>query len=165
MSHFVFNKELTDEMQQEEKWVNYNNWLRDNGAIFPKIVTPAAFTSKDDSESKNPLWGVLAAEDIAPNEVVCYVPNKCIISTETARHSEIAEIFRSHDEVFIANQDRDYMVLVLFLMYERMKGEDGFWHPYFVSIQEIDLPAIWEDQDVAQIADSELVSRIRYFRG
>ena len=57
------------------------------------------------------------------------------------------------------------MVLVLFIMYERSKGEDGFWHPYFESAQEIDLPAIWEDEDVAQIADSELISRIRYFRG
>ena len=63
--------------------------------------------------------------------------------------TEIAEIFRSHDDIFIANIDRDYMVLVLFLMYEKMKGEDGFWHTYFESAQEVDLPAIWEDSEVA----------------
>ena len=149
MSHFRLNQQLTDQAQSEELNVKFNQWLRENGAIFPKVLAPAVFTAEDDPDGKNALQGVLAQEDILPNEVICYIPNKCIISTETARHSEIAEIFRSHDDLFVANVERDFYVLVLYLMYERLKGENGFWHTYFESAQEIDLPAIWEDSEVA----------------
>jgi hypothetical protein len=59
------------------------------------------------------------------------LPNKLIISTETAKNSEIGEIFKNHDEMFVTYQDRDMMILILFLIYERIKGEESFWHPYF----------------------------------
>ena len=75
-------------------------WLEDNGAIFPKIKYPAVFSSPDGGINLN---GVLASQDIKPRDVVCYIPNKVLISTESARNSEIGEIFRNNDEMFVAN--------------------------------------------------------------
>ena len=77
-----------------------------------------------------------------------YVPNKLVISTETARNSGISEIYRAHEDIFVTNADRDYLTLVLFLIWERVKGEDSFWHTYFECAQDADLPAVWEDQEV-----------------
>ena len=77
------------------------------------------------------LNGVLALEDIHPREVFCYIPNKVLISTESCRHSELAEIYRNNEDLFVANTERDYYVVLIFIMYERLKGTDSFWHHYF----------------------------------
>jgi hypothetical protein len=53
------------------------------------------------------------------------------MSTATARSSEIAEIYRDNEDLFLANQDRDFVTMVLFIMYERLKGDDGFYHAFF----------------------------------
>ena len=79
------------------------------------------------------LHGVVCTQEILPREVICAVPNKVIISTETARNSEIAQIFRKHEDLFVVHPERDHLVLVLFLMYERSKGQYSFWYPYFGS--------------------------------
>ena len=148
MSGFVFNKEATDALQAQEKFIEYNEWLRENGCIYDKLICPAAFTTKDDPTGKNALIGVYCKEDILPNEVAMYVPNKLVISTETARNSDIAEIYRTHSDIFVSNADRDYLTLVLFVIWERTKGEEGFWHAYFECAQDADLPAVWEDHEV-----------------
>ena len=77
------------------------------------------------------LHGVLASEDINPREVFCYIPNKILISTESCRNSEIAEIYRNNEELFISHSERDYYIILVFLMYERAKGSRSFWHHYF----------------------------------
>ena len=77
------------------------------------------------------LHGVVCAQEILPREVICAIPNKLIISTESARNSEIGELYRNHEDLFVAHPERDHLVMVLFLMYERSKGEASFWHPYF----------------------------------
>ena len=106
----------------------------------------------------------MCKEEITARETICYIPNKLLISTETARNSEIAEIFRVHPDVFLANEDRDFNVLVVFLMYERSKGPESFWHPYFETVQLVDLPALWEDEDIEKLQDPELVENIKYFK-
>lgn len=42
-------------------------------------------------------------EDIAPGEVFLYIPNKCIISAEHAKLSEIGAIFKNHDSLFVTS--------------------------------------------------------------
>lgn len=54
-----------------------------------------------------------------------------MISTETARNSEIAEVFRNHQDIFVSNASRDHLILVTFMMYERNKGKLSFWHEWF----------------------------------
>ncbi len=65
------------------------------------------------------LVGARAKEDIAQNEVFVYVPNKVLITVERARsHPEIGHIFQNHDSIFKANEDRDFLTLLIFIMYE-----------------------------------------------
>jgi len=56
-----------------------------------------------------------------------------LISVETARKSEISEVLKSHDALFVGNVDRDYFILVVFLIFEKSKA-DSFWKPYFEAV-------------------------------
>ena len=73
------------------------------------------------------------------------MPNKCIISTETARNSPIGHLFESHDGLFATNFDRDQMILVVFLIYEKLKGEESFFHPYIDMVEAETLAAYWPE--------------------
>lgn len=68
-----------------------------------------------------------------------------LISVELARVSPISEVFKNHKELFTANIDRDFLILVTFLMYERMKGLDSFWNPYFDAVNPGLMTALWPD--------------------
>lgn len=98
------------------------DWLNSNGAIYPKIDYPVVFEG---------VGGVRANQEILPNEAFLFVPNKLVISVEGARRSEIAEVFADHEHMFCANLDRDFNTLLLFLVYERLKGSLSFWHFFF----------------------------------
>jgi hypothetical protein len=69
----------------------------------------------------NGICGAKASQDIQPNEAFIFIPNQLLISVETARKSEISEIFKSHDDFFVSNVDRDYLILVVFVIFERQK--------------------------------------------
>ena len=61
-------------------------------------------------------------------------------------------IFTSHDSLFVANYYRDTLILVLFVMYERVKGEDSFWHPY-LDVLSPGIPTCYWDQDILGKSD------------
>jgi hypothetical protein len=46
-----------------------------------------------------------------------------MITVEGAKNSDIGEIFKNHESIFIKNIDRDYLILITFLVYERVKGD------------------------------------------
>ena len=62
--------------------------------------------------------GSSAKEDIQHNEVLIYIPNKLLITVERARNSEIGEIFDNHDSIFKGREDRDFMTILVFMIYE-----------------------------------------------
>jgi hypothetical protein len=124
----VHNKPLSDDLASDEKFRNYNSWLKEHGALTSKLQYPAVFTPPGGGFALN---GVLCTEEIKNNEVICYIPNKMLISTTTARNSEIAEIYRCNSELFVEHPDRDFYTILMFLLYEKAKGEDSFWHEYF----------------------------------
>lgn len=64
------------------------------------------------------LVGAAAREIIEENEVVVFVPSKVLITVEKALKSEIGYIYEKHDAIFSATNDRDYLVLLLFLIFE-----------------------------------------------
>ena len=94
-------------------------------------------------------------EEIKAKEVICAIPNRLIISADTVRHSEIAEVVRNHDELFIGKSYRDEQALRLYLMHERNKGAESFWHEWFELAQLVDLPYTWEGSVIDQLADTE----------
>lgn len=83
-------------------------------------------------------------EDLARNEPLFYLPNKCIISTDHARVSDIGYLFDCHDALFVTNSDRDINMLIVYIMFERLKGSDSFYNPYFEMLdQNILLTCYW----------------------
>ena len=72
-----YDAEKSRLLQQDPKYVRFLTWLKESGAIFDKVEYPAVFDGG--------LEGARLLEDLEKNEVVLYVPNKCIISTEHAR--------------------------------------------------------------------------------
>ena len=95
-------------------------------------------------------------------EVICAIPNNLIITADTALNSEIAEVLKNHEEVFVHQSYRDETILRLYLMHERNKGPESFWHEWFEIAQLIDLPYTWPDEQIDKLADIELQHRIRF---
>lgn len=115
-----------------------------------------------ETEEVQGVRGLLCTQEVKPREVICAIPNKLIISAATARNSEIAEVLRNHEELFVTQSYREEQALRLFVMHERNKGPSSFWHEWFEVAQLVDLPYTWEDPQVDQLVDVELRSRLRY---
>lgn len=140
----MIHENKSRDLQKQDKYLRYLKWATDNGAILDNVHKaliklqyefPAAF-GKDGA-----LLGVAAKKDIQHNEVsfrkviliqiIVYVPQKLLITVEKALVSEISQVIKQHDSVFKSHSDRDYLILLVFLMYEHGKGEASFWYPYF----------------------------------
>ena len=92
-------------------------------------------------------------EDIAPGEVFLYIPNKCIISAEHAKLSEIGAIFKNHDSLFVTSPQREYLILLVYILYEMTKGEESFYHSYFEAVGTLEELACWWETDVIEKYD------------
>jgi len=90
--------------------------------------------------------------DLEKNEVVLYVPNKCIISTEHARLSALGPVYDASPELFVMNQDRDICMLIVFIIYERLKGADSFYKPY-LDVVDSPTPTCYWSGDLLQQSD------------
>ena len=91
-----------------------------------------AFGTEDGGEGSSAVViGAAAKLNIKHNDVIVYVPQKLLITVEKALASPIGFIFEKHASIFKATEDRDYLVLVLFMIYEQQKGPSSFWYPYF----------------------------------
>ena len=97
--------------------------IQSNCLATVKVEYPAIFGED--------LRGVRVREDLARNEPIMYIPNKCIISPCHAKDSDIGYLFDSHDNLFEANAEREQNMIIVYMMYERAKGEESFYHPYF----------------------------------
>ena len=87
-----------------------------------------------------------------------------MLSTATARNSEIAEIYRKFEDLFVANHDRDFLTLVLYLIFERCKGKDSFYHHFFETAQLVEQPGLWEQEKVETLQDRELIANLKIFK-
>eukprot|EP00347_Sterkiella_histriomuscorum_P009137 403342378 len=156
----TYNKILTEHLNKEIKYKTYVKWAQTHGVIMNKIRYPVAF-GQDES---NFVVGSAAKLNIKNNDVIVYVPQKVLITVERALASPIGFIFDNHASIFKATEDRDYLVLLVFLIYEHQKGTRSFWHPYFEAIDPGLLPCFWSDQTIEELADSELKDQIRQER-
>ena len=131
----------------------YQQWLTQNGVLMNKVELPVL---------QGGVHGVRAKTDIKPNEAFLFVPNKLLITVESARQSEIAEVFSNHEQLFFTNVERDSLTMIVYLMFERLKGPASFWHPYFDAL-EMGKPAyLWPPEAIEMCDDPELRLQLRY---
>ena len=67
------------------------------------------------------------------------------------RWPELYAFFEEHPEVFFnsENSDFDYIMLVVYILAEKMKGETSFWKPYLDVIwATTELPFVWTKDEL-----------------
>lgn len=134
----VINRERTNQLQQEERFVNFHKWLKENGVKYDSIEYPVAFGKNGG------LIGIAARRPIGPEEAYIYIPTKLIINDDKISKSDIGFIVERHADVFKEHLDGEYLRLIFFIAYELSKGEKSFWYPYFKISENTDLPCFWE---------------------
>ena len=89
------NWERTQAIEQEEKYVKFNQWCDEQGILHPKCRYPVAFGPSGE------LVGIAATEEIALGESYVYVPVKCVINESKFRADpEIGHLVDKHPELF-----------------------------------------------------------------
>jgi hypothetical protein len=88
------NWEVTKKIQQEEKYIQFNNWCTKNGVVSPSIEYPVAYGKNGE------LIGLCAKRDIGLCEAYLYVPVNLTINEEQFKRSFIGEIYDAHVQDF-----------------------------------------------------------------
>ncbi|KAF2068477.1 hypothetical protein CYY_010197 [Polysphondylium violaceum] len=100
----------------DEVYRRFENWLKNNGVVFPKLQI-ANFT---DSTGR----GVVTTKKVDENETVISVPKNLLINVDVARaHPVLGPIFA--DLHF-----NDDTILFLFVIYEK-ENQNSFWRPFY----------------------------------
>lgn len=130
------------------------DWCFENGLILNKCQFPAYFG--DDQ-----LRGIIATEDINPKEAIMFVPNKLLITDKMIRkHEVLAPIIEKYLDVFPKNMMTATHAQCLYFLYEKLKGEQSFWKPFFDTLSSEDSPYDVRDEIFDFVADSKMKSEI-----
>lgn len=79
-----------------------------------------------------------------------------------ANHSNTEKFEEEIDE---STNDEQHFYLLVFLIYEKLKGEKSFWHPYFeICDDNIKLPYQWTDDELMLLEDDLLILEIHTMR-
>eukprot|EP00347_Sterkiella_histriomuscorum_P010062 403338831 len=166
----TYNQKVTERIQEDPKLKLYVEWAKQNGVIMDKVDSlnyviifiqinfPAAF-----GPDHSWFMGSAVKEDIQHNEAFVYIPNKCLITVERARSSEIGFIFANHENVFKSSEDRDFLTLLVFMMCEFQKGDQSFWYPYFNAVDPGELTCYWDQKYLSALDDKECIEQIREY--
>lgn len=145
---------VPDRSEMEPRFARFLEWCDEQGVIMTSAAWPAFFGSEN-------LRGVVCTKDIKPYEAIMYVPHKLLITTQmTKDHPILGQIVLDHPSIFKTSGDWEYNLLILFLIHERCKGKESFWHPYLDTIQKIDTPIEWDQEHLDFIEDTQLRAEI-----
>ncbi|KAG6620426.1 putative CDP-alcohol phosphatidyltransferase class-I family protein 2 [Phytophthora cinnamomi] len=120
-------------------------WLRDNGATFPKLQWPAT--------TPNGLRGVVSTGAIAAGEPMLSIPRRLLISEDLCwRDPQLRHVFQDNRDVFT----RDDPVLALFLVRELLLEERSFFHPYLAILPYPESVQDWTQDELRELHDERL---------
>jgi len=144
----------TKYLRENQKYKNFTEWLRNNGAIYESSLNyPVAFGPFG-------LVGVSAKEDIDNYKSMFYVPKKIIIdSTEVKYRSFISLLFLHKESKFI--KESNILVLTIFLLFENLKKENSFFKPY-IDMVDVESPLFWDDCQLNLLDDAGIVDAINF---
>ncbi|CAG9320802.1 unnamed protein product [Blepharisma stoltei] len=144
------NQAVTQEVQSDNRYLRYYNWLISNGCIFPSLEFPVAFTDAG-------IVGALAKIDITPCKAFLFIPYSITINLFKARKSEIAHIFQEHNYWFQTHPRGDDHIMWTYIIYEKLKGAESFWFPYFETIKSMESVIDWDETEILELQDPVLV--------
>ncbi|GMF39570.1 unnamed protein product [Phytophthora fragariaefolia] len=127
--------------------LRFLQWLRENGATFPKLQWPATMPSG--------LRGAVARERVGPGEPVLCVPRRLLVSEERCwSDPQLGRVFRENRDVFA----RDDPVLTLFLVRELLLGDRSFFQPYLAVLPFPESVQDWTPDELRELHDQRLVA-------
>ena len=147
-----YSKKISDREKMNPRHKIFLDWCFDNGLKWTGIDFPAYFGNNGE------LRGVVATRDIKPYETVLAVPNKLLITTQKAREDKyLCKVLKAHEDVFHGNDDHgDYNTLIVYLIREKLKGEDSFYYPFINLVPEIESGLVWDKETIDFIEDKSL---------
>lgn len=80
--------EQDDEVDAEDKFSVFLNWLRTNGANHNQLTL---------QKYADEMRGVHASRDIVPDETICAIPLKCLITVEMGKATEVGRKVLMHN--------------------------------------------------------------------
>jgi hypothetical protein len=83
-----------------------------------------------------------------------------MLTAQAAKKSEIGEIFKNHDSLFLSAKSYETNILFVYLIYERLKGKESFFHPFFDSVSQSDLPYFWDDKTLDSLLPTEFKTNL-----
>ena len=57
----------------------------------------------------------------------------------------------NHDTLFLSTYDRECTILIVFLIYEKLKGEESFWKPYFDVVDALPVTGTWKKETLDRL--------------
>ena len=141
------------------KYRRFRDWCNENGVFNPSVEYPVAFGKHGH------LVGMCAARDVPPMSAFLYIPYNLTINEANirARSPEMCELYDKHPEIFKKHYDAEYLRIIVYLWYEKSKGEESFWKPYLDIINFTDMPFLWSDEEMDEFQDAVLISNIKRY--
>ncbi|OMJ86347.1 hypothetical protein SteCoe_12134 [Stentor coeruleus] len=142
------NVEKTKALKADPIYAAYKKWADDNGVICPNLDYPVAFWDEG-------VIGTAAKNDIPPNKAYVFVPYSICINLQRAKSSEISHIFKKR--FFTKHSRGNDHILWIFVLYEKLKGPESFWYPYFTTMSGFSNMIDWTEEELAELQDKLLV--------
>ena len=96
--------------------------------------------------------------------MIAAVPNKMLISLKKIKKGELSEIFKDRANVELFDDkragDAEFNVFAAFLIFEKLKGEESFFKPYFDTIIRSYTMYDWTEEEVAITECPELIDEV-----
>lgn len=117
-------------------------WLSEKGIVSAKSPIKPGIVPEG--------LGLVAQRDIGRNEVVLEVPKKFWINPDTVLASEIGSV---------CSGLKPWVTVALFLMREKMLGDDSSWKPYIDILPEFTNSTIfWSEEELSELQGSQLMN-------
>ena len=133
-----------------DKFDVFEQWLRDNGSKFPKLVL---------QDYGNEVRGCHASDPIMKNDVLVEIPLKCLITVEMGKETPLGKA------ILASNIDLDapkHIFLMMFILTDRLK-EDSFFKPYYdiLPVTLNNMPIFWTEKQLALLKGSYMIEQIK----
>lgn len=87
-----------------------------------------------------------------------------LISLKKIKKGELSEIFKDRDNSDLFNDkqagDAEFNIIATYLIYEKLKGEESFFKPYFDIIERSYTMYDWTEEEVAKTECSEIIDEV-----
>lgn len=126
-------------------YINLLKWAKRNGVVFDGI-RPAIFHDTG--------RGMVATRNIKNNRDIVSVPEKLLITTQTALKSVIGTIYQrviTRRNVKMSKK----CLLCLYLIYLRYLGKQSFWFPYIKTLpKDFNTPSYFKEKELKLLPSS-----------